>query len=71
MSALPATERLSLAEYLALDAASDCKYEYHDGIAISMAGGTLKHGKLAGNILTALQNRLKGKRCQPFNSDIH
>jgi Uma2 family endonuclease len=61
---------MTWSEYLALDETSDAKHEYHDGVAVCMAGGTLKHGKVAGNILTALQKRLAGRPCQPFNSDV-
>ena len=45
------------------------KHEYLNGVVYAMAGGTNRHARLAGNIFGALFTRLRGKRCQPFNSD--
>ena len=53
-----------------MDEASDVKLEYHDGVVVSMAGGTFKHSAIGGNIVTALQKRLAGKQCRPFNSEL-
>ena len=35
-----------------------------------MAGGTPEHGRLGGNTFVALHSRLRGKPCQPYNSDV-
>ena len=46
------------------------KHEYLNGVVYAMAGGTNRHARLAGNIFGGLFTRLRGKRCQPFNSDV-
>lgn len=41
-------------DYLALEAESDIKYEYHDGFIVAMAGGSPEHSQI-GLILFALR----------------
>lgn len=60
---------VSEAEYLALDAAGETKYELIDGRVFAMAGGLPAHNLISGNIYTALRARLRGSPCLPFNSD--
>ena len=45
------------------------KHEYLNGVVYAMAGGTNRHGRIGMNLAVALGMRLRGKRCQPFNSD--
>jgi Uma2 family endonuclease len=40
----------SLEAYLSLEQESGIKYEYHDGTVVAMAGGTIEHGLISGNI---------------------
>lgn len=61
---------LTFAEYLQQEIESDTKYEYHNGKIYAMAGGTLNHGKICGNVYTELRGILKGSNCLPFNSEI-
>jgi len=63
---------LSFDEYLKQEAESNQKYEYHDGKIFALAGGTVNHGKICGNIYSELRNQLKTKQsnCPPFNSDV-
>ena len=58
--------------YLALEAESDTKYEYHDGFIVAMAGGTPAHSQLGGNVVTELNLALrkKGSSCRVYNSDL-
>jgi len=46
------------------------KHEYLNGVVYAMAGGTNRHARIGGNIFGSLYARLRGKRCQPFNSDL-
>ncbi len=46
------------------------KHEYLNGVVYAMAGGTQRHARIGGNIFGSLYARLRGKRCQPFNSDL-
>ncbi len=58
--------------YLALEAESDTKYEYHDGFIVAMAGGTPAHSQLGANVVTELNLALrkKGGSCRVYNSDL-
>jgi len=71
MSAIPQTTRLlTPLEYLSLENAAEHKYEYRAGRIRMMAGGSLNHSKIFGNLYVALHNRLRGKPCQPFDSNL-
>lgn len=63
---------LSIQEYLSIESESDKKYEFHDGFIVSMAGGSLNHGFICGNIFAELRSALKAKNsdCKVFNSEI-
>ena len=61
---------LSPDEYLAFDAEAEEKYEYLDGEIHAMAGTTIKHNQIAGNLYMALRNHLAGKPCNTFFADI-
>lgn len=43
-------------EYLALEATSEQKLEFHNGKIIQMAGGTIPHNTIKKNIIVALDN---------------
>ena len=59
-------------DYLALEAESDVKYEFHDGFITAMAGGTPEHGEVAINFAWALKTALKkaNKSCKIYSSDV-
>jgi len=63
-------EQTTRAEYLALDAVSSDKHEFYDGQIFAMSGGTFNHSTIGLNVATALRNLLRGKPCQPMNSDM-
>lgn len=65
----PATQ-WSVEEYLRLEEFSDVKHEYHDGYVYAMAGGTTAHSIIAGNLVAAIRNQLRGTPCRVFNSDM-
>jgi Uma2 family endonuclease len=52
--------------YLEAEAKSTTKHEWHDGVVYAMAGGSLEHSRLAGNIHSALKARLA--QCEVFQS---
>ncbi|HVK65496.1 MAG TPA: Uma2 family endonuclease [Polyangium sp.] len=62
--------KVTFAEYLALEEASETKHEYLDGHVYDMAGGTPDHGLLAGNVLRALGNQLEGRPCRVHPADV-
>ncbi len=63
---------LTFDEYLKQEETSNTKYEFHDGKIFSLAGGTVNHGKICGNVYTELRNGLKAKqsKCLTYNSDV-
>jgi Uma2 family endonuclease len=65
-------ENLSIADYIQIEKETDTKYEYHDGKIFAMAGGTVEHGLISGNIYGEMKFalRAKGSNCTPLNSDI-
>jgi Uma2 family endonuclease len=71
MSAIPVKEALfSEEDYLRSEELSEVKHEFVAGVAHAMAGAGFEHNTIAGNIHGALHMRLRGKRCQPFGSDL-
>ncbi|GCE31185.1 hypothetical protein KDA_66690 [Dictyobacter alpinus] len=71
MAAHPQRLYMTAEQYLAFDRASDTKYEYLDGEAVAMSGGSVNHSRLAGNLFFLLTQAL-GTRgsCITYNSDI-
>lgn len=62
-------EIISVEDYLEGELVSDIKHEYLGGIVHAMAGGKMRHNKASMNVSISLGSALKGKPCQPFNSD--
>jgi len=56
-------------EYLEAELSSVVKHEYLGGVVYAMSGGSNRHNRIALNSTVSLANRLRGKPCQPFNSD--
>jgi len=63
---------LTVQEYIQQEIETGTKYEYHNGKIYALAGGTLNHGLICGNVYSELRNKLKEKdsKCLPFNSEI-
>jgi Uma2 family endonuclease len=61
---------MTVEEYQALTRQdSDVKYEYIDGHVYAMAGGTLDHSAIGGNIVAALGDLLDNSPCRVYDSD--
>lgn len=58
--------------YFQLDERTEEKLEFYDGEVYALAGGSLQHGILCGNIFAELRSALtKGETaCQAFNSEV-
>lgn len=56
-------------EYLAIDRASQERYEYYDGEIRLMAGESDWHGIISVNLTSELHFQLKGKNCQVRSKD--
>lgn len=60
----------TLDDYFSLtEGESETRYEYHFDKIVAMAGATLNHNHISGNIYATIHAQLKGRRCAPFNSD--
>jgi Uma2 family endonuclease len=57
-------------EYLELEVAAPEKSEYYAGEIFSMAGASLQHIQICGNLMWALKSRLRGTTCQPYGNDL-
>lgn len=68
--ALRKTEELTLDDYLEIERASEFKNDYVNGQIIARSGESLLHGRIKGNVYHEIRNRLKGKSCEAFTSDM-
>ena len=66
----PALKSLTREDYFALEETAEVKHEYFQGQIFAMTGGTFNHSSISGNTFAALKARLRGKACQPMNSDM-
>jgi Uma2 family endonuclease len=69
MTALRQPNFITIADYLAGEEVSVIKHEYLGGTVHAMAGATNRHNLISGNSFALLHGQLRGKPCQPFNSD--
>lgn len=63
-------KKYTLEEYLELDRNSEERYEYFNGEVFAMAGGSPSHARISLNVCTSLTQKLKGGRCEAFNSGM-
>jgi Uma2 family endonuclease len=63
----PAPGYVTYEDFLDAEQASTVKHEWLDGVVYAMAGGSLEHSRLAGNVHTALKTILAS--CEVFQSD--
>ena len=61
---------ISVEDYLAGELVSEIKHEYLGGVVHAMSGGKVRHSAASGNVFASFFNSLRGKGCQPFNSDM-
>lgn len=61
---------MTVEEFLSIDFPSDKKFELVDGVIQMMAGGSVAHALVAGNIIAFLRRSLRGSGCRPFGSDM-
>jgi Uma2 family endonuclease len=69
MTAAKKLNLISVEDYLAGELVSPIKHEYLGGMVYAMAGSRNLHNVIAGKIFGNLFGRLRGQKCQPFNSD--
>jgi Uma2 family endonuclease len=63
-------QRHSIAEYIRRERDALDKHEYRDGQILLMAGGTADHSLIVANAIREIGNRLKGKPCHVYDSNL-
>jgi len=66
----PKQEYISAEEYFAMEEYAEYKSEYYHGEIFAMAGASIHHNLIVSNVITALNNSLRGRDCFVFPSDI-
>ena len=69
MSAAKKVELLSVEDYLAGERVAKKKHEYAGGYVYAMAGAKNQHNRVAVAFVGAMHAKLRGRRCEAFNSD--
>ena len=69
MVAVP-KERFTIEEYIEFDKNSEERWEYFDGVVVSMSGGTLTHNRIATNFVVGLQPKALAKGCEVLAGDM-
>jgi len=62
--------RLTIAEYLEMELASEEKHEFYDGEIYAMGGASFSHALVAGNVARQLGAQLSRKPCRVLSSDL-
>ncbi|WP_025143856.1 Uma2 family endonuclease [Pedobacter jeongneungensis] len=62
--------RYTVEEYLEMEKEATVKHEYYQGEIFAMSGASYNHNILFSNIFLAVGNKLKGKLCRIFGSDM-
>ena len=57
---------MNVEEYVALDRTDEARWEYVNGEAFAMAGGSTEHALVCKNLIVTLSAALDGKPCLPF-----
>lgn len=70
MNAVLKPKYISFENYLAAEELAIEKSEYYAGEIFAMAGGTINHNRIAGNVHFALKLALKGKPFETFIGDV-
>lgn len=70
MPDLAETPLLSVADYLAGEAASPVKHEYVAGEVFAMAGASEAHVTVAGNVFALLRAHVRGSPCRVYIADM-
>ncbi|MCK6548765.1 Uma2 family endonuclease [Myxococcota bacterium] len=60
----------SLDDYVKVEEDSHIRHEFVRGEIFAMAGGTVEHGRIAANVVSALRAALRGTGCIAVGSDV-
>lgn len=65
-----ARKRATYAEYMAFAETADIKHEFIAGEIVAMAGGTIAHGRLIGQLTGLLRDALAGRPCIVLPAEV-
>ena len=65
-----ATKYYTREEYLAMEDAAEYRSEYYKGEFFAMAGGSINHNRIVGNLFTKLNLALVNSKCEAFMTDV-
>jgi Uma2 family endonuclease len=60
----------TIEDYFAIEESSTTKHEYFGGEIFPMAGASVRHNRIAGNVYAALRSSLRSSDCEAFGSDL-
>lgn len=63
-------DRITEQEYLRMEESARTKHEFRHGRMIDMAGATTDHVRIATNLSRQIGNRLEGRPCEAYGSDL-
>ena len=63
-------QKISIEAYLEMENAATEKHEYYKGEVFAMPGAKLPHNTIVSNLLILIGQKLKGKKCKPYGSDM-
>ncbi|MFT3700742.1 MAG: Uma2 family endonuclease [Agriterribacter sp.] len=63
-------QKFTIEEYLAMEEAATEKHEYYKGEIFAMSGTKMPDNTVFKNLFGELTIKLKGKKCQPFGSNM-
>jgi Uma2 family endonuclease len=70
MAIQPYSHFLSVEDYLAGEEQSDLRHEYIDGQVYAMTGASVRHNRIAINLVRHFGSQLQGSSCEVFMSDV-
>ncbi len=62
-------QKYTIEEYLEMEELATEKHEYYQGEIFAMSGAKHQHNIVKKNVYSSLLSKLKGKPCQPWDSD--
>ena len=63
-------QKYTIEEYLEMENEAIEKHEYYQGEIFTMQGAKFQHNQVTANLLSYLGQKLRGKPCQPYGSDL-
>ena len=67
---LRAQHYYTVEDYAGIEEGSPFKHEYYNGSVFVMAGASVRHNTISGNVFGELRAKLRGSGCQAFGSDM-